>query len=178
LTVALEEEMPEKEPPQLTWNEIKYSAQDFIDAQRLHCEPRIRDWIVIALITIPIGFFIANDPDNSIWGLFPIAVIALWAVIRWLYAPWMANRNYRMQPLAQIHQSFALHPDGLEIRNARGEGKYLWTDFIYWRANKSSVLLYISPMIYLVLPMRLGALGFPIEELKAHLTEKIGSNRK
>ncbi|MBA8882068.1 YcxB family protein [Phyllobacterium myrsinacearum] len=159
---------------ELVWTEVKYTKQDFIRAQQLHSAPRIRDWVVLLLIGIPTGLFALDDHRKSIWLLIPAGMILVGAVMRWIYTPWFASRNYNMQPLAHVVLSFAFDPDCLWSRSERGESKLLWKDFIRWRSNDTSVLLYMSPSMFLVIPARIGASGFPIAELKHALDNNVG----
>jgi hypothetical protein len=74
-----------------------------------------------------------------------------------------------VQPLKHDTGPCELGKDGLRLASARGESVLLWRDFIHWRANEKAVLLYTAPRLFLFIPTRLAASGFPIEALKAAL---------
>jgi hypothetical protein len=83
------------------------------------------------------------------------------------------RRDFERRPLAQIEHVYELRKDGLRLASARGESVLLWRDFIHWRANEKAVLLYAAPRLFLFIPTRLAASGFPIEALKAALAVNV-----
>ncbi len=87
--------------------------------------------------------------------------------------PYRMRRDFERRPLAQIEHVCELTKDGLRLASARGESVLLWRDFIHWRANEKAVLLYMAPRLFLVIPTRLAASGFPIEALKAALAANL-----
>jgi YcxB-like protein len=83
------------------------------------------------------------------------------------------RRDFKRRPLAQIEHVYELRKDGLWLASARGESVLRWRDFIHWRANEKAVLLYAAPRLFLFIPTRLAASGFPIEALKAALAVNV-----
>jgi hypothetical protein len=143
--------------------------------------PTRRAWLVTALILIGLlALLYILDPSTPLW-IAPLAVVGglasglfCWAV----YLPWIARRNFTRQPLAQLRIGVALVAEGIRSESARGKSTLLWKDFIQWRANKKATLLHLSPRLFVIIPTRLGAQGFPIEELKAALARELGPPKR
>ncbi len=95
-----------------------------------------------------------------------------------LFPPWYGRHIYARQPLAHLTSRIDLRPEGLHFQSPRGESTILWRDFISWRASSKAVLLYLSPPLFLHIPARVSALGFPIDDLKATLTREIGAPQR
>jgi hypothetical protein len=169
--------------PSVTFNCTK---DDFATAFQLHYVPTRSGWIVCALIIL-IGytaffFFLRSDgAPLSVQILLPLCVPiggVLSAIFGWaIYMPWAGRRMHARQPLAHIPKSLALRAEGLHTQSERGESTMLWQDFIWWRANSKTTLLYLSPCMFILVPARLAALGFPIDDLKGALEREIGPPR-
>jgi hypothetical protein len=163
--------------------EFQYTKDDYATAFQLHYAPTRFGWPVCALIVLIMctAFFFFLRADNApLWIqiLLPICA-ALGGVLsgvigRAFILPWMGRRTYAKQPLAQLVQSIALRADGLHNQSARGEITFLWRDFISWRTNSKTTLVHVSPHMFIIIPARFAALGFPTDDLKATLTREIG----
>jgi hypothetical protein len=153
---------------------FRYEAQDFVEAQQLHM------WLLRKhMIGLAISFIAAASAAFVLMeDLGAVAIvclggalggIAMAAAIYYWIIPYRMRRDFERRPLAQIEHVYELKKDGLRLASARGESVLLWRDFIQWRANEKVVLLYTAPRLFLLIPTRLAALGFPIEALKAAL---------
>lgn len=167
--------------------EFQLTKDDFAAAYQLHCVPTRSSGLFCALIVSAICtamFFLLRDEKAPLWFqlLAPVLIvlggvlagIAVWAVIM----PLLGRRTYARQPLAHLATRIALRPEGLRIQSPRGENTLLWQDFISWRANSKTILLYLSPRLFVHIPARLAALGVATDDLKATLAREIGAPRR
>lgn len=167
--------------------EYQYTKDDCAAAFQLHYTPTRFGWSICALIILAmcIAFFFflrAESAPLLAQIIVPIGA-ALGGVLGGFFAwavgsPWMGRRTYAKQPLAHLAKSITLRADGLHSQSARGEGILLWRDFISWRTNGKTTLLYISPHMFIIIPARFADLGFPTDDLKATLTREIGPPRR
>jgi hypothetical protein len=153
---------------------FRYQAQDFAEAHQLHTRLLRKHMIALTIFFIAAASaaFVLIDDRVAVaivcvgGALGGIALAA--AMYHWI-VPYRMRRDFERRPLAQIEHVYELRKDGLRLASARGESVLLWRDFIHWRANEKAVLLYTAPRLFLFIPTRLAASGFPIEALKAAL---------
>ena len=167
--------------------EFQATKDDFAAAYQLHFVPTRAGWLFCTLF-VSIGcvamLYFLHHEDTPFWVqlLLPVFMLlggvlagtAAWAV----FAPWLGRRTHARQPLAQVSTRITLRPQGLQFQSSRGDSTLLWKDFISWRANSKTTLLYVSPHSFLHIPTRLGALGFATDDLKATLAREIGAPRR
>jgi hypothetical protein len=166
--------------------EFQYIEDDFNAASWLSKFPTRRKWFVIMLLfpMVSSTIMVLTATDQSIglwlqlWMIFfiglPLGILVTLAAACPLYA----KRLHKNYPLVHLPTRLTLRPEGLRFQTARGESNLLWKDFIRWRTNNKTVLLYPAPRLFLIIPARLATLGFPIADLKAALTREIGPPRR
>ena len=167
--------------------EFQPTGEDFAAAYRLHFVPIRSGALLCALIVSALCtamFALFHYGNAPLWVQLRVpACMALAGVLSgltaWaLFAPWLGRRVFSRQPLAHIAARITLRPEGLQFQSARGGSTLLWKDFISWRANSKTTLLYLSPSLFLHIPARLGAMGFAADGLRAALTREIGAPRR
>jgi hypothetical protein len=167
--------------------EFQLTKDDFAAAYQLHFVLTRSGWLFCALFvsaSCTAMLFLLRYENAPLWVqlLLPVFMMlggalagtAAWAV----FAPWLGRRTYARQPLARLTMRITLRPEGLRFQSSRGDSTLLWKDFISWRANSKTTLLYVSPHSFLHIPARLGALGFSTDDLKATLAREIGAPRR
>jgi YcxB-like protein len=157
---------------------FRYEAQDFAQAQQLHMRLPRRHMIALTIFFIAAAsaaVLLVEDRAAVAIGCAGGALggIALAAAMYHWIVPYRMRRDFQRRPLAQIEHVYELRKDGLRLASERGESVLLWRDFIHWRANEKAVLLYTAPRLFLFIPTRLAASGFPIEALKAALAVNV-----
>jgi hypothetical protein len=166
--------------------EFQTTKADFADAYRLHFVPTRSGWLFCAVfVSVGCGvmFALLRHDNAPLWiQLLIPAGMALGGVLAgataWaVFAPWLGRRTYARQPLAQVATRVTLRPEGLRFQSARGDSTLLWKDFIHWRGNSRTTLLYLSPYSFVHIPTRLGAQGFAADGLRAALAREIGPRR-
>ena len=163
--------------------EVQYTKDDYVAGYQLATSFTRRGWLIVILsvllICIAAFFFFRYDGASLRLQLLVPVYIALGYALyglaaRGLAVPWLGRRAYTGQPLAQLTRRIELRPEGLRFQSPRGETTILWRDLIKWRANPKTTLLYASPSLFLLIPARLAALGFPMDDLKATLARELG----
>jgi hypothetical protein len=157
---------------------FRYQAQDFVEAQQLHVWLRRKHMIALTIFFIAaasVAFVLLGDRGAAaiVCAGGALGGIAIAAAIYYWIVPYRMRRDFEHRPLAQIEHVYELRKDGLRLASARGESVLLWRDFIQWRANENVVLLYTAPRLFLLIPRRLAASGFPIEALQAALAVNV-----
>jgi hypothetical protein len=157
--------------------EFSYTSDDFVAGAQLNATPtRRRLLLAAAIAAAAIGWLFSYNVETGLVGLFglPVAMAAGELAMWRFYIPWIARRNYARQPLAHLAVRLTLEPSGLRHETERGGNLLLWRDAIKWRANRKATLLYLSPRLFIQVPARLAALGFPADELRAILRRELG----
>ena len=159
-----------------------YELQDFILAYRLSTQPNAkRAALMIAAILALFAALFWCEPDRNsrlaagFGGL--LGGLAVFLLHRHVYLPLYARRMFANYPMMRSQHTFAFEPDGIRNSTERTNAFLIWRDFVGWRANDTSVLLYTSPRQFILVPTRLAAQGFPIEQLKCALARDFAMRR-
>lgn len=172
--------------------ELRYTKEDHIAAQKLHSSlSSSAKWLHGLLISLGALAYILLTLRPVAWSYISRESWLLWIVIygsvggvafsliwrsclSWFYLPFVAARNFKKHPTAQLPERVTLTPEGIRCESDRGVFTLLWKDFIKWRANSEVILAYLSPQLFMIYPARLATAGFPIDRLKETLTRELG----
>jgi energy-coupling factor transporter transmembrane protein EcfT len=162
--------------------EVQYTRDDHIAAQRLHSAPTLRS-LLLAILFIGAAIALVYFLDSAKAALVTAPFFALGGVLGGLfgwavYTPLVARRTFARYPLAQLRFRLSLLPQGISTQSERGNTTLLWKDFIQWRTNAKTVLLYVSPRMFLFIPTRLAAERFPIDELRERARRELGPSKR
>jgi len=159
--------------------EFRPTPKDLLDAQRLHAYQSLPSACIriglLLLVMAGLFYFFTQD-IVAIYFAVGGGLIGYFGHY-FLYLPWHARRNFKRQPSLQFTYRYALRPEGLDAESPRGHTLTLWKDFIRWRGNSKTTLLYIGPRLFYFIPSHLAELGFPIEELRESLRRELGPPR-
>jgi hypothetical protein len=166
--------------------EVQYTKEDFVAAYQLSTSFTRRGWlflILCILLTCIAAFFFFRYDGASLrlQLLVPVYIVLGYALYglaaRGLGVPWLGRRAYARQPLGLVTYRIELRPEGLRFQSPRSESTILWREFTKWRANSKTTLPYMPPGLFVPIPARLTALGFPMDDLKAALKRELGAPR-
>ncbi|MBO0754449.1 MAG: YcxB family protein [Bradyrhizobiaceae bacterium] len=160
--------------------EFQYTKDDFSAAYQLGCSLTRRGLLFCILFILLICIAVFLYEGSPLW--FQLSLLACMALgvapcvlaLRAFLWPWIGRRTYSRYPLAQLSGKIELRPEGLRYQSPRGDVTIVWRDLIKWRANSKTTLLYTAPGLFVHVPARLAALGFPVDDLKAALTREVG----
>jgi hypothetical protein len=159
--------------------EFQYVKADFIAAYQLHSTPTRTIWILLLMsalfITGAIFIHLRELSQTILVDTIMLvgAALGMLAVLC-VYLPWLARRNFAKYPLSHLEHKLTLQPEGITLQSPRGISTLQWKDFLRWRTNGKTTLIYASPNIYIHFPARLAELGFPIDRLKVELLRGLG----
>jgi hypothetical protein len=139
------------------------NQQDFVEAFQAHRNSR--PWLkwgmrfvlmlaCVALATATLAAVImksslpmANFLPLSIWGFLCFGVY-------WGSARWAAYKQFKHQPSAQGPRTLILDDSGMHWKWDGGTADIHWKNYLRWVEGKDQFLLYVSPVVFNVLPKR------------------------
>jgi len=159
--------------------EFRPTPKDLLDAQRLHAyRSKLSACIRLVLFLLAVAGITYALTQDLVAIYFTVGGGLIGTIGHYfLYLPWHARNNFKKQPTLQFTYRYALRPEGLDAESPRGHVLIQWKDFIRWRANNKTTLLYIGPRLFYFIPSHLAELGFPIEELRTSLRRELGPPR-
>jgi hypothetical protein len=157
----------------------KIEEADYLSAQALHHKWSKRKVMVVFLLVIA-----ASALGWVLWcqGVWVIAggiagglisgVIA-GTIVRFIYVPWKTRRVYRQQKSLQREFTLSWNADGVQSKNANGEYSVSWSDFIRWKENDRLYLLYLSDIMFSMVPKRAFDSEADMDDFRNHLVKGI-----
>jgi hypothetical protein len=91
------------------------------------------------------------------------------------FIPWYLKRHFAKYPKIRKPIEIDFDDDGIRFTSSDEIGVLRWDEIHRWRADDNYLLLYPAPRIYHLVPRRIERLGFPMKELMAHLSKRVGS---
>jgi hypothetical protein len=158
--------------------------RDFYEAMIAHRDRKaltrwsIRGLIVMALLLIMSAILLlVLKPDlNSLRNLAPFPfLIAFWCLIIWGAPWWSARSQFKNQPGAKGQKALDVDPAGCHFQGNTGRSETEWSHFVMWLESKNLILLYQSPIVFMILPKRAFAPD-QLSEFRALLTQKVIQN--
>ena len=110
-------------------------------------------------------------------NLRPLCIVAiLWAVIMWAI-PWLSARTqFLKQPAAQGARTLLVDETGIRWRWSGGSSDVEWRNYIRYFESKRMFLLYLSPVVFNMVPKR-ALTAVQISEFRRILEQKIPKGR-
>ena len=107
---------------------------------------------MFAIILLGLSVFI--DGSVSLRGVATALVITLaLAALIWWTIPMNARRKYHQRKMwDEVH--FNWDDRGVTLTSNHGSGNFAWDEFFTWATDKRTVLLYLDPRLFYVLPLR------------------------
>jgi YcxB-like protein len=159
--------------------EFQYVERDFIAAAQLYATPTRKRRIFILLLVLVVAavtfmYFRQVHQTIVIVAMMLVGGKLGGFVELYAYLPWKIRCNLARSPLSHVEHKLTLRPEGISVQSPRGENALQWNDFLRWRTNEKTTLIFLSPVQYLHFPARLAELGFPIDRLKVELARELG----
>ena len=138
------------------------SESDFLSAQRLHHKWSSAKWLAAGgtslLAVAACGALIMTGRPRGLGVILLCGVFGAWiggAVTRFGYIPWKGRKVFRQQQA--LHRPFEMSWDSqvLTCRNATGESRIPWSDFVRWKENERLFLLYVSDVLFQLVPKQI-----------------------
>lgn len=174
--------------------ELTYTLTEkqFCDAQRLHFsfKPRWLNWIftlcgVLGLPLLGAGLYAHNYILATAGFVYncllllhikPIAKLALHGS-QYLLRPRLL-RIFRNSPSLHQQSHVELRDGLMHLQSENGSGVLPWKHIIRWAEDKDSVLLYLQPQLFIIVPKEIDPQSAFIMPLREQLQAHVGPARK
>lgn len=168
---------------------MKISGQldwkDYLKAQRLHMRPSraARAALYVAMVVVigalAYGFgAMAAGAGAEIWSwLLPLVIIGgLTVLYYYVLLPWNVRRIFSQQKELSVPLEHEITDSALVSSSQYGSGVRPWADFHKWKEDKDVLLLYMSDVMFVLIPKRF-CTAEQVEAIRSHLVaNKIPQN--
>ena len=146
-----------------------FIVEDYISAHRLHHQQTRKVFPIIAVAILGVGILLA------FWGSTFLASIAIFGGIGGLLGNWWDERVGLPDKARKLYGQFkgisepyemSWNADYLESRNANGQGKRKWKDYVRFKENEDVFLLYITDQLWEAIPKRCFESASQLEEFR------------
>lgn len=155
------------------------AEDDYLAAMRLHARLRGERRVFIGLLALlcVVALLTARSPwrEAGIGGLIGLAAVLL--LTHFVIGPLVWRRHYRRYPAIQQPMEVELLDTGLHVRSPSGESRLTWAQIVRWREDERFVLVYISPVLFHIVPRHAPSAEFDVEALRAALSRQLGPAR-
>lgn len=157
---------------------FRITEDEHLQAMRLHAR-KLPWWRVagsIACFSVLVAMaVVVRSPMREVVIGGMIGVVIVVVLNHTLILPWRARRHYRAYK--QLQRAFVLEQreTGLYFESEQSQALMQWSQLLKWCENDALILLYVSPVMFHILPKRpLSASGFDIEALRQALLQHVG----
>ena len=144
--------------------EVQLTADDYLAALRLHRRRvywfgrfRWLFWTVFLFLVIAFGLMGSGSSAWSTPVLLMLFVGAMWLVTERVMLPRQARRIYRQQQSLQRPYRVTIADEGTEAVSSTSRGRHAWSDYQKWIEGPDQFLLYLSDIMFVIIPKRLVA---------------------
>jgi hypothetical protein len=148
---------------------VQLSESDYFAAQRLHSKWSRRQWIVAAAVVFPplcIGIAAWAGAFSTALQTFGFFLV-IWVVAgsigvllgRLVGAPIKWRRAFAAHKLLQNPVTYSWDSDRFTAKSEYGNSSIPWSNFLKFRENEQTLLLYVSKMQFFCIPKH----AFPSE---------------
>ncbi|WP_399696639.1 YcxB family protein [Xenophilus sp.] len=155
------------------------TEDDYLAAMQLHARPRGWQWAFIAALALlcVLALLFMRSPwrEAGLGGLIGLAAMML--LTRFVIGPLVWRRHYRRYPAIRQPMEIELLDTGLRLQSPSGESRLAWEQMVKWRENDRLVLVYVSPVLFHLLPRHALPAGFDVQALRDALAKHLGPPR-
>lgn len=157
---------------------VKYriSEKDYVNAMLLFASWPFRivvAYVVLVALLIALATLVPPIYRDGIIGAV-LGLVSFILLLRYLFIPIMARRDYQKYKTIQDEFSVELLEDGIFFTAPDAECKLVWDKILQWRENKDYVLIYPMPKMYHIVPKSVASQGFDVAALTASLKQHVG----
>lgn len=154
--------------------EFSYALTEaqYIAAQRLHISIQSRGQKLLRWLTqlLGAGLVVGGLYEGTYWlalgGL--IALLSPW--LNWTFTTLpRLMQTYRNSPSLQQENHLSLQDDQLFTRSADAGGVLPWNHIISWAEDERSLLLYLQPQLFIIVPKEADVQSVFIAQLREQL---------
>ena len=174
--------------------ELTYTLTEkqFCDAQRLYFsfKPRWLKWLITGcgILGLPIlgAGLLAHNYILALAGfayscllgfhIKPIARLALYGS-QYLLRPRLL-KTFRNSPSLHQQSHVALRDGVLHVQSENGQGTLPWKLITHWAEDKDSLLLYLQPRLFIIVPKDVDPQSHFVTPLREQLLAQVGQPRQ
>lgn len=141
----------------------KYELSDYQQANRRHI---LKQWtitrivmmvaLVIMIILVGYALTMLTGQDVLRWViLFLLALAAAMLLLIFLFSPYKTRKIFYQQKELSLPFQIKFDEMGVHFQNEMGGNNRPWSLFLKWDQNEKIMLLYLSDIMFLMLPKRL-----------------------
>ncbi len=157
-----------------------YQVEDYQQANRLHMRQKwLRNTFIrlvfygilfCIFVFVGIGIYMSLDYQSSLSILATILpIILILVLLGYVYLPYRTKKIFAQQKELHLPLKMEISEEGIRFENANSQGMRTWDIFIKWKENQNILMLYLSDLMFMMLPTRMvgqEALGFVRQQLK------------
>ena len=165
----------------------QFQWTDYLNAQLLHLRPnkfgRIMYYVlfIIMILGVVSGFyflylFITGDYHTELGSILRIFIIPVlfplvWLLFRHVLLPYQTRKIFAQQKDLQPPFEMEFTDDNLVLSYEFGNAIRPWKHFIKWKENEKLLLLYLSDMMFVMIPKRFLTDPQQLEMIKSYIVK-------
>lgn len=161
----------------MTTFQYTLTEAQFIAAQRLHVSLRSRGQKLLRGLTLLLGVAVVAGSlyEHTYWLLLAglIAIFAPWLSWTFTTLPRLLQ-TYRSSPALQQSNCIALRDGQLCTGTDQADSTLPWSHIIQWAENEQSLLLYLQPQLFIIVPKNSDAPPDLFSALREQLQAQVG----
>jgi hypothetical protein len=83
-----------------------------------------------------------------------MGIILVWMGLLWWMPKWSAAKQFKGSPASQGEVTLTASTVGICIKSQQSETNSKWESYVRWVENKNVIVLFTSPLVFLVIPKR------------------------
>jgi hypothetical protein len=158
--------------------EIQYQCglQDYLEAQYAHYRRSAAFYVVAGGI---LGFAGILGLYQMITEGYPqgyplLAIVVLWALLRFVCRPLWFRRDFRKHPNFAIRQAVRVEENGVSYKSDLGQSETNWNAFAKFRETPNLFMIYSGARLFHVIPKRAFA-GPELDGFRRLLQQKLAT---
>ena len=162
---------------------IRLERAEFLRAQRLHLRWSWRKSGLIAFACLVafvlIFIFLALRQRYLACVLIGVLFGCAFGFVfaRYIYLPLMMPRIFRQQKSLQRETIYSWDGDRLTVTSGDDHWSHEWSELSSWKEDREFVLIYLSDLLFYVIPKRVFDSEAEVADLRSHLQGHVRSRR-
>ena len=161
---------------------VKFTESDYLEAIALHGRWGVKSWLfyvagpsALILLALLLIFFSSGLRIIGIyWIGLEVFCLSAILVTKFLLTPIAARRSFRKRSVFQRQHVLWWDESSFCMKSEGSESRIQWSDFLRWRENQHIILLYTSPRLFTMVPIRIFGDTSDLDGFHRLLRDQIG----
>ena len=165
----------------------QYLETDYLNAQLLHLKPgkfdRIMYYVlfIIMILDVILGLYflylyVIGEYHAELGSILPIFILPVglplfWLLFRYVLLPYQTRKIFAQQKELQPPFEMEFTDDNLVLSYEFGNAIRPWKNFIKWKENEKLLLLYLSDIMFVMIPKRFLTDPQQLEMIKSYIVK-------